>query len=300
LLSRATPLAGVEWSLCDISKEDDLKRALSGIETVFHCAAMVGPPGTLEDYHEINVAGTLRLVNLATKAGVKNLIYVSSISVYGSPVGRDDYIEESAPYDERAADRGVYTQTKIDAEKALLGFVNQQNGNRSSPRVIIFRPGTIYGPGAALPLGRFPLPSPERWPIITGSRRVPVPLTYIDNLIDAMLAAAESEVPTGRIYNVVDSANLDQAELARTLRKVSNGRIRPLFVPYPFVWAMMLGIDLLSVVRQRKLGTARFRLKRTLADMRFKCTAAREELGWVPRVFFEEGMTQVLEGSRDI
>jgi nucleoside-diphosphate-sugar epimerase/predicted dehydrogenase len=299
LLSRAKPLPGVEWIQCDLSKEDDLKRALTGVETVFHCAAMVGPPGTLEDYEETNVKGTLRLVKLATDAGVENIIYVSSLSVYECPSGRNTYVDETTPYDTRAADRGVYTQTKIEAEKVLLGFINQQNGDRSTPRVIILRPGTIYGPGATLPLGRFPLPSSQGRPIITGSRRVPVPLTYIDNLIDAMLAAVESEAPAGSIYNVVDSADLDQGEVAKTLRAVSNGRIRPVFLPYPFVWIMMLGVDLISLVRHHKLGTARFRFKRTLADMRFPCAAARNELGWEPRVSLTEGLTRALSASTE-
>src|SRR5262249_42370930 len=66
LLSRAVALPGVQWIQCDLAREDDLSRALSGIETVFHCGAMVAP-GSLEDYEEINVRGTVRLVKLAAK-----------------------------------------------------------------------------------------------------------------------------------------------------------------------------------------------------------------------------------------
>jgi nucleoside-diphosphate-sugar epimerase/predicted dehydrogenase len=297
LISRAEAMPGVHWLPCDLTREDDVKRALSGIETVFHCAGMVGPPGSLADYERANVKATLSLAQLAAPAGVKTFIYVSSVSVYGS-VPESKYLDESAPYDPRAKDRGVYTQTKLEADKALLEFVSRQNGHRT-PRIIILRPGTIYGPGAALPLGRFPLPSPHRFPIITGSRRVPVPLTYIDNMIDAMLSAVQSEAPTGSIYNVVDSAKLDQGRLCRTLRKISNGRIRPVFLPYPFVWGMMLGIDAISLVRQGKLGTARFRLRRTLADMRFNCTAARKCLGWQPRISLTEGLTRVISKSTE-
>jgi nucleoside-diphosphate-sugar epimerase len=114
-------------------------------------------------------------------------------------------------------------------------------------------------------------------------------------MIDALLAAANSTAPSGSVYNVVDSADLDQGEVSRILRKLSNGKIRPIFLPYPFVWAMMFGIDLISLVRNRQLGTARFRLKRTLADMRFKCNAAKDELGWQPRVPFSEGLSRVFE-----
>jgi nucleoside-diphosphate-sugar epimerase/predicted dehydrogenase len=298
LMSRAEAMPGVQWVQCDLTREDDLRRALSDVETVFHCAGMVGPPGSLEDYERANVKATLSLAQLAVAAGVKNLIYVSSLSVYGSVPGSNGYLDESAPYDPRAKERGVYTQTKLEADKALLEFVTRQNGH-GTPRIIVLRPGSIYGPGASIPMGRFKLPSSARWPIIAGSRRVPVPLTYIDNMIDALLAAVRSNVPTGSIYNVVDLADLDQGQLFRVLREVSAGSIRPVFLPYSFVWLMMLGVDVVSLVRHGKLGTARFRLKRTLADMRFTCTAARKELGWEPRISLTDGLTRTLSASTE-
>jgi nucleoside-diphosphate-sugar epimerase len=63
------------------------------------------------------------------------------------------------------------------------------------------------------------------------------------------------------------------------------------------VWTAMLAVDLVSLVRNRKLGTARYRLQRTLAPMRFECTAARKDLGWRPRVTLREGLGRVLNGD---
>jgi nucleoside-diphosphate-sugar epimerase len=121
---------------------------------------------------------------------------------------------------------------------------------------------------------------------------------YVDDVVDALLAAAVSDVPTGSVYNLVDSSNSDQEALARTLREVTGGRIRPLFAPYPLVWAAMLGLDLLSLARHGKLGTARYRLERTLAPMRFECAAARKDLGWRPRVTLAEGLARVFNGDQ--
>ena len=298
LISRAEATPGVEWVQCDVAREDDVSRALVGVETVFHCAGMVGPPGSAQDYENINVKGTTNLAQLAARTGVKNLIYISTLSVYGTMPGTK-YLHENAPYDPRAKDRGVYTHTKLEAERALLDFVSRQNGDRGTPRIIVLRPGSIYGPGAALPLGRFTLPSSINRPIITGSRRVPMPLVYIDNMIDALLAAERSVAPTGAIYNIVDAADLDQGAVADALRTASKGRIRPIFLPYPLVWTLMLGVDLASLVRGRKLGTARYRLKRTLADMRYQCTAARRDLGWEPRVSFNEGIGRAYQTSTE-
>jgi nucleoside-diphosphate-sugar epimerase len=293
LMLRAKHLPAVQWIQCDLGQEEQLKRALSGVETVFHCAALAGPPGSLKEYEEANVRGTVRLAELAAAAGVRTLVYISSLSVYASPNSHKPYLDESGAYDQRAADRGFYTQSKLAAEQALLEYIAEHD----SPRIIILRAGTIYGPGSKLPIGRFQLPSPAKRPVIAGGRRVPMPLVYVDNLADAMLAAAESDAATGSVYNVVDSAEVDQGEVARTIAKITQDRVRPVFLPYPFVWTIMLGVDLLSLLRRGKMGTARFRLHRTLANMRFKCLAARKDLKWEPHVTLQEGLTRSVDSS---
>ena len=144
-------MVGVQWIQCDLRDEKELRKALDGVETVFHCAALAGPPGSLQDYEEANVKGTARLARLAAEMGVKTLVYVSSGMVYGIPRGDGPYVDEAAPYDERAIERGVYTQTKLAAERALLQYAAEH----SKPRVIVLRPGSIHGPGAKLPVGNF-------------------------------------------------------------------------------------------------------------------------------------------------
>jgi nucleoside-diphosphate-sugar epimerase/predicted dehydrogenase len=295
LASRAAPMDGVEWVACRLENEDDLRRALDGIETVFHCAALVAGPGSLEDFTRANVDGTLRLAELAGEAGARDLVYLSSIGVYHGRSRRRRYLDEESEYERRPEDRGYYTQTKLEADRRLL----QSARNGAGPRIVVLRPGTIYGPESGLPIGRLKLPSPDTRPVVAGSRGVAMPLTYVDNVIDAMLAAERSDVPTGRVYNLIDEPELDQAGVARLLREESDGRIRPLFAPYPLVWSLMLALDVLSLVRGRGVGTARYRLKRTVADMRYPSRAARQELGWSPKVGPREGLRRVIERLRE-
>jgi nucleoside-diphosphate-sugar epimerase len=278
---------------CDLAREGDLRQALCDVETVYHCAALCSAPGSLEDFEQANVKGTIRLLNLAAKAGVQTFVYVSSMSVYAAPDGRETILDENAPLDARAAERGVYTRTKLAADKAVLDYARRH----LAPRVIVLRPGTIYGPGAKVPVGRFQLPSSSLRPLVVGGPDIPTGLVYVDDVVEAMRAAARTGVPTGSVYNLVDSADSDQAELARTLTEVTGGRIRPVFAPYPLVWLAMLAVDLVALVRNRRLGTARYRLRRTLAPMRFECTAALRDLGWRPRVTLAEGLARVLNGG---
>ena len=284
-------LPGVEWVQCDLATGADLHVALRDIDTVFHCAAPCGP--SVEEFQDADIRCTLRLVRLAADAGVKTFVYVSSMSVYAAPVGNGSVIDESSPYDGRAAERGPNTRSKVAVDAGLLEYARRE----LSPRIIVLRPGTIYGPGAKLPVGRFRLPSSPERPLVAGGRRVLAGLVYVDNVVDAMLAAARSAVPTGSIYNLVDSADCDQGELARTLREVTGGRIRPLFAPYPLVWAALLCLDLVALVRRGQLGTARRRLQRRLTPMRIECAAARRDLGWWPRVTLAQGLSRVFESD---
>ena len=293
LVSRARVLPGIEWAQCDLGREDQLLAALCDVETVFHCAALCGAPGSLREFEAANVEGTLRLLRLAGKAGVKTFIYVSSMSVYAAPTNPSTLLDEDSPFDNRAAERGAYTRSKLAADRAVLDYARRHRW----PRVVVLRPGTIYGPGAKLPVGRFQLPSSSQRPLIAGSPRTPAGLVYVDDVVHAMLKAAHTEVPGGSVYNLIDSPDLNQAELAHTLQQVSGGRIRPRFAPYPIVWTAMLAVDLISLVRNRKLGTARYRLKRTLAPMRFDCAAAKRDLDWQPRVPLAEGLARVLDAD---
>jgi 2-alkyl-3-oxoalkanoate reductase len=293
LISRARQLPDVDWAQCDLAREDGLREAIEGIETVFHCAALCQGPGSLQEFEDANVRGTLRLVRLAAAAGVKNFVYVSSMSVYAAPDGTRAVLDEASPYDGRAVERGAYTRTKLAADAALLEYARRE----LSPRIIVLRPGTIYGPGAKLPVGRLQLPSSASRPLVAGSPRISTGLIYVDDVVDAMLAAARSGVPTGSVYNLVDSADCSQDQLARTLREVSGGRIKPVFAPYPLVWLAMLAADLVTLVRHGQLGTARYRLERALAPMRFECAAAKQDLGWRPRVSLVEGLSRALSGG---
>ena len=139
IASRARQLPRVEWVQCDLSTDDGLRIALRNVETVFHCAALRRAPGSLEDFEEANVRGTLRLVRLAAEAGVKTLVHVSSMSVYAAPGGTRLILDESSPYDGRAAERGAYIRSKLAADAALLEYARRE----LSPRIIVLRPGTI-------------------------------------------------------------------------------------------------------------------------------------------------------------
>ena len=103
----------VEFIRGDVRDRVKLARAMEGVDYVFHLAAMIGVPESMEhplDCIDINVNGTLMVLEEAAKAGVKKLIYASSAAVYGNHSGA--ILRE----DMKADPHSVYAVTKLDGE----------------------------------------------------------------------------------------------------------------------------------------------------------------------------------------
>ncbi|HET7739061.1 MAG TPA: NAD-dependent epimerase/dehydratase family protein, partial [Mycobacterium sp.] len=138
--------AGLEAVVGDITNTDDVARAVDGIDTVIHTAAIIdlmGGGSVTDEYRQrsfaVNVGGTENLVHAAQAAGVKRFVYTASNSVVmgGQVISGGD---ETLPYTDRFND--LYTETKVVAEKFVLG----QNGEAGMLTCSI-RPSGIWGRG---------------------------------------------------------------------------------------------------------------------------------------------------------
>ena len=105
-LKNLSGIAGkVEFIRGDIRDEGVLRRAVKGVEVVFHQAALRSVPKSVGDpvaYHEVNVTATFHLLRLAKQAGVRRVVYASSSSVYGdhTPLPQSEQIlpKPQSPY----------------------------------------------------------------------------------------------------------------------------------------------------------------------------------------------------------
>jgi 3beta-hydroxy-delta5-steroid dehydrogenase/steroid delta-isomerase len=137
---------GLETVVGDITDSDDVTRAVDGVDTVIHTAAIIdlmGGGSVAEEYRQrsfaVNVGGTEKLVHAAQSAGVRRFVYTASNSVVmgGQVISGGD---ETLPYTQRFND--LYTETKVVAEK----FVLSQNGQGGMLTCSI-RPSGIWGRG---------------------------------------------------------------------------------------------------------------------------------------------------------
>ncbi|MEA2682931.1 MAG: hypothetical protein QOK05_1259 [Chloroflexota bacterium] len=124
----------------DLGSETAIAAGMTGADAVIHCAAIyeIGIPRSRRpDMYEANVIGTERVLRLAQEAGIKKVVYISTINAFGNTEGK--VVDESHLHSERYV--SYYDETKHLAHKAAKAAVE-----RGLP-VVIVQPGAVYGPG---------------------------------------------------------------------------------------------------------------------------------------------------------
>ena len=128
----------VEAVTLDILDRRSLSRALSGVDLVFHFAALLDPRASSSDLFRINAEGTRRMWECSAARNVEAALYCSSAAVYGVLAG------SAQPVSESAIPRAVepYGRSKLSGESAALEL-----SKRTGLPTVIIRPAAIFGPG---------------------------------------------------------------------------------------------------------------------------------------------------------
>jgi len=272
---RTDRLAGarVAWIEGDLEDRDSLDRAVTGVDRVFHCAALVSDWGDPGAFHAANVRGVANLLAACRDGGVRRLVHLSTTDVYGFP---DRPVAETAPYRYRG---WPYGDTKIDGEKLVWA-----EARGSGLAVTVIRPANVYGPGSESFVGEIADRLRTRSMVRIGRPR-PAGLCHVDNLVDCILRAAASPRAVGRAYNVTDGNGMSWATFADLLADAL-AEPRPRWtLPRPAAYAAAWCAE--RVHRAR--GRARRPLLTRMAveilgtDQSFSIARARRDLGYAPR-----------------
>ncbi|MFA5809541.1 MAG: NAD-dependent epimerase/dehydratase family protein [Thermoleophilia bacterium] len=267
-------------SIGSIGPETDWGEALSGVDTVVHLAAAVPKHGAGPDggdvFHNVNVLGTKRLAEAAAFQGVRRLVYLSSIEVYGSVSNGKPFTEDDKPNPQTS-----YGASKLEAEGELLRI-----SAAIGLEVVIIRTPLIYGPGK---LGNL-------MSLIKSlvSRRIPMPLgsianqrsfIYIENLLDAIISCCDSESAAGNIFLVSDGQTVSTPGLVRMI--ASEMGIKPRLVSFP--------VNLLNVVGKIVGKSSALRML-TDSDS-VDSSKIRQVVGWKTPYSIQEGISASLNDS---
>jgi nucleoside-diphosphate-sugar epimerase len=176
------------FHLGDVTNTADLDKAVQGCDLVFHCA--YGTTGSQKRRAWVNRAGTERTLEAAHRAGVKRVIYLSTLMVYGQTADGD--LDETAP---RRRFGNAYSDSKLDAE----GIALQYSRSGRVP-VTILQPTAVYGPyGGVWTVQPLATLKTGRMILVNGGDGL-ANAVYVDDLVSAMLVAAQKDAAVGEAF----------------------------------------------------------------------------------------------------
>ena len=275
--------ADVQVLIGDLGDPRAVDHAVDGVGIVYHVgAAMRGGPRAFEAG---TVWGTRNVIDACLKHDTKRLVYVSSMSVFDH-AGRDpaQVMTEGSALEPHPNWRGAYTQTKLTAETLVCDAIREKG-----LRAVVIRPGQIFGPGAerVTPNGTIALAG--RW-LAIGEPTQTLPLVYVDDVVDALLLAGESEAALGHVINVVDPATTTQQNYLDRAKGKLGAELRVMRVPVKVFMGLAYGVELLGKALKRDVPLTRYRVRSLRPLSNFDLTEARTRLGWEPRVGLARGL----------
>lgn len=266
----------------DVRTADAVLAAMRGVEAVFHLVAETKVWGPMRDSYAVNVTGTENVCRAALKAGVGRLVHLSTFTVYkmmiGRPVTEEDALE---PLNE------PYSITKAESDQLVQDMVRKEH----LPAVIL-RPGPLLGPGDGRSFGRLADRLRAGKGIIVGSGNNAVPLTYITDVVQALLLALDSKLAIGEAYNVGNDEPLTQQEYLSAIAQDIGVAPPHIHVPYSSLYAAAYAFERISTLSGYRIPpvVTRHGVKILGGDNRISIAKARRDLSYVPQVSVREGV----------
>jgi nucleoside-diphosphate-sugar epimerase len=264
----------------DINSSTNWSQSLENCEVVIHCAGKAhvkDNKDNLYNYYEVNTEGTKNLAEQAIQAGVKRLIFLSSVKVNGESTGNSDdpkiFTNNDMPNPQNN-----YAISKFEAEQALWEIASKTN-----LEVVIVRLPLVYGKDAKgnlkhlikLVNSKIPLPFAD----IKNKRS----LIGIDNLVDILIRCTEHPKAAGKTFLVSDGEDLSTSELINVIASGMNRSV--ILFRLPRALLKFFGFILM---RQSQID-------RLIGSLQIDNSYVREILNWTPLVSVEEGIRKMVK-----
>ncbi len=257
----------VQFVVGDVNDRSKLWSLLHGVDCVYHLAARVSVPESIlypREYNHVNVGGTVTIMEAMRDVGVRRVVFISSGTVYGNmPV---QPVNESAIPNPRSP----YGVSKLAAE-----YYVRTIGALWGIETVCLRVFNAYGPGQRIPPVHTPvIPNflRQAWEngtiVIHGNGNQTRDYVYVDDVVEAMIAAATADEVDRLIINVGSGTETSIRDLAKLAVEVTGGKPEVVYNP-------------------RNEGG----LSRLCADL----TLARNKLGYAPKVQLVDGLRLTME-----
>lgn len=254
----------------ELRSYERVHNAVRDAEVVFHLGALGSVPRSVQDpltSSAVNVEGTLNVLLAARDAGVRRVVYSSSSSVYGST--GDLPRTEAMPADPISP----YGVAKLAAERYCVSFSRVYDSFES----VVLRYFNVFGPRQS-PFSQYAAVVPRFVDAIARGEAITIEgdgeqsrdFTYVANVIDATLRAAEAAGASGRIFNIAAGSPTSVNFVAEAIGRILDRPVEKRFAP-------------------PRAGD----IRDSWADL----SAARDVLGFTPSVDLEEGLRRTVEAA---
>lgn len=264
-----------------------LPKVLRGVDRIVHSAALVGDSGNASDYERINIDATLQIAQLGKQAGVRQLIYLSSLGVYP---GRDHHgSDESVATNLSGLD--AYTRSKAIAEKRLLLLAEEIR----MPTVAL-RPGFIYGEYDRVVVPRIIDRLRQRSLVYFGSGERKTNCIYVGNVSHAIAATMQAfernhQSLQNVAINITDSPTATKREFVEAIADAI-GAVRPtISIPRPVALTIAEFSEFaarLGIVEKPPVSRAAFKFLGLNLD--YSIERAKQLIGYSPPWSWREGI----------
>ena len=258
---------GAEFVKGDLAEPEVARAAVDGMDYVIHQAAIPSVPRSVEkpeESHRANVDATLQILLASRDAHVKRIVFAGSSSVYGDqPVLPKTEVMPTNPLSPYALQK-LMGEMYLQMFTRLYGLetVTTRYFNVFGPRQ---DPGSPYSGVISLFIKAL---SEGTTPVIYGDGGQTRDFTYVTNVVDGVLRAAETPGVGGQVFNVATNSRISLNELLETLKKIFGSNVEPIY-------------------KDARQGDVR--------DSQADISKAEKLLGYKPAVGLEEGLRKTVE-----
>ena len=263
------------YNVPQVGVDTDWLPFVSGAEAIVHLAARVHVVrdfslNTLGEFRRVNRDGTIKLAEAAISAGVKRLVFVSTVKVNGEVTLNRSFLETDTP-----SPLDAYAVSKWEAEKSLIEI--SQN---TDLEVVILRVPLVYGPYVKGNFLKLIEACACRQVLPVGAIANARSFLYVSNLASAVKTSLEHPVASGKIYLVSDGQDLSTPDLVRRICGALGSNYRL------YSWPRWL---------LTAIGALTFRLemvKKLTESLQVDSSLIKQELQWSPPFTVQEGLDE--------
>ena len=281
-LNPSLNLLGIQYvPVGDISLSIDWKNHLMNYNSIIHCAGIahsMDQKHGSDAYSLVNIEGTRQLAEQAVKAGIKRIVFLSSIKVNGESNEKKKYSNKIFTHNDIPDPKDYYATSKFEAENVLW-----EVSAKTGLEVVVLRLPLVYGKGVKGNLMRLIQLVNSGVPLPLGMVNNQRSMIGIDNLVDLIIRCIDHPDAAGKTFLVSDGEDLSTSDLINHLASSMHRKSR--LFPFPIFL-----LKFLSFIFGKQKD-----IDRLVGSLKVDSSYVQKILNWTPPVSVAEGIRRMVQ-----